>query len=65
MSHEQPAEKPLLVSVERARTMLGLGRTKIYELLNAGEIPSRILGGRRLIPVAALEALAAQPERTQ
>ncbi len=65
MNPDPSIERPLLVSVDRARVMLGLGRTKIYELMQSGEIPSRMLGGRRLIPVAALERLASEPEATQ
>ena len=30
--------------------LLGIGRTKFYELCNAGKIRTVVIGGRRLIP---------------
>jgi hypothetical protein len=45
--------------------MINLGRTKFLELLKSQEIPSRLIGGRRLIPVAALEAIARGEEAAQ
>ena len=52
---------PLAVSPAEAARMLGLGRTKLYELLATNEIVSVKIGTRRLIRVAALEAwLSAQ-----
>lgn len=51
----------LAVSPAEAARMLGLGRTKFYELLSTNEITSVKIGTRRLIRVAELEAwLAAQ-----
>ncbi|MFZ1426652.1 MAG: helix-turn-helix domain-containing protein [Geminicoccaceae bacterium] len=41
----------LAVSVGRATHMSGLGRTKIYEGLGAGDLCSIKIGGRRLILV--------------
>ena len=58
-------EKPLLLPVERARTLVSLGRTKFLEMVKSGEIPSHMIGGRRLIPVAALERLASEGEARQ
>ena len=43
--------EPLAVSVGRATHMSGLGRTKIYEALGAGELSSLKIGNRRLILV--------------
>lgn len=48
---------PLSVSPEGAARMLGLGRTKTFELIRTGEIPSAKIGRRTLIPVAGLHAL--------
>jgi excisionase family DNA binding protein len=36
--------------------MMGLGRTKFYELLAANEITSIKIGTRRLIRISAIEA---------
>ena len=49
-------KRPLAVSPAEAAQMLGLGRTKFYELMGANEIASMKIGTRRLIRVAVLEA---------
>lgn len=46
-------------TVEEACTVIGIGRTLLYELVLRGEVPSKLLGRRRLIPGAALERWAA------
>jgi excisionase family DNA binding protein len=40
----------------------GLGRTKTYELIKAGKLRSVLVGGRRLVPKDAAEALLAEPK---
>ncbi|WP_260482373.1 helix-turn-helix domain-containing protein [Sphingomicrobium flavum] len=50
----------LLVSVGEAMQMLGVGRNTLYDLLNAGEIRSRMVGRRRLIEVTSLREYAAE-----
>ena len=35
----------------------GLGRTKVYELIGSGKLRTVLVGGRRLIPAEAAEAL--------
>lgn len=40
----------------RCCEVLRIKRSFVYELLARGEVPSRQIGGRRLIPAAALEA---------
>ena len=45
----------LLYSIAESAEMLGLGRTKLCELIYAGVIESVKVGGRRLIPAAFLE----------
>lgn len=42
--------------VDAAR-MLGIGRTKLYELICAGEIKTIRLGSRRLVPDTELRRL--------
>ena len=44
----------LLVTVEEAAGALSLSRTFVYGLLASGQIFSIKVGGRRLVPVAAL-----------
>lgn len=46
----------LAVSPAQAAEMAGIGRTKLYELINQNEIPSFTLGRRRLIRVEDLRA---------
>lgn len=40
----------------------GLGRTKTYDLIKAGKLRTVLVGGRRLVPKDAAEALLAQSE---
>jgi excisionase family DNA binding protein len=42
------------VSVEEAARLLGLGRSAAYEAARRGELPTRRLGRRLLVPVPAL-----------
>ena len=46
----------LLVSIVDAARMLGIGRSKAYELVNAGELPVVRIGRAVRIPVSAIEA---------
>jgi excisionase family DNA binding protein len=39
----------------------GLGRTKVYELIKTGKLRTVLVGGRRLVPRDAGEALIAGP----
>lgn len=56
--HQAPvaSSEPLLVRVEEAARLLSLSRSTIYEMLDAGELPSVRRGAARRIPVAALRA---------
>ena len=42
------------LSVEEVALLLGLGRTAAYEAIRRGQIPSRKLGRRLIVPVPAL-----------
>ena len=44
----------LLLRPEECAAALGLGRSKIYELMAAGHIESLKIGRRRLVPSAAV-----------
>lgn len=46
-----------LCSVSEAAKMLGLGRTKIYDMLAKGQISSMRIGSRRLVKVESIKAL--------
>jgi excisionase family DNA binding protein len=46
----------LAVAPAEAARMLGLGKTKLYELMAANEITSIKIGTRRLIRISAIEA---------
>jgi excisionase family DNA binding protein len=50
--------KPITVTVGTALRISGLGRTKLYELINEGRIRTTTIGRRRLVVYASLEALA-------
>lgn len=59
----------LLLKPEEAATALGLGRSKTYELLARGALPSIRLGGRLRVPADSLRAwisrAAAPPAPTE
>ena len=46
-------DKVLLTPVEAA-TALGIGRSKLYELLQSGRLPSVRIGACRRIPAASI-----------
>ena len=46
---------PLLVTAAEAAATLGVGRTKLYELINRGELRPVHIGRSLRIPVAELE----------
>ena len=50
--------KAIFVPPAVAAKMLGISRSKIYELLRAGVIPSRKFGVSIRIPVRSLERMA-------
>jgi excisionase family DNA binding protein len=45
-----------------AAAMIGASRSKIYEMVSRGQIPSVRIGGLLRIPIAALERLAREAE---
>ena len=48
---------PITVRIADATKILGVGRSKVYELIGAGEIETVKLGTATLIIVASLHAL--------
>jgi excisionase family DNA binding protein len=51
----QPVD-PLLLTIPQVAAMLGLGRTKVYDLIDHDGLPTVKLGTARRIPRKALEA---------
>ena len=60
----EPAVEPLLIRVEEAARMLSLSRSTVYEMMDAGELPSVRRGTARRIPVTALREWVAQHTRS-
>jgi excisionase family DNA binding protein len=52
----------LLVRPEDAARVLGVGRTKVYELIRSGALRSVRVGGLRRVPVAALNEFVTRLE---
>jgi excisionase family DNA binding protein len=52
----------LLVRPEDAALALGVGRTKVYELMRSGALRSVRVGGLRRVPVAALSEFVTRLE---
>jgi excisionase family DNA binding protein len=50
----------LLLTVAEAATALGLSRSKLYELLAAGEVESVSIGRSRRVPREAVEEFVAR-----
>jgi excisionase family DNA binding protein len=57
MSTGQTAPAHQLISAQQAMGRLGIKTTKLYELLNAGEIKSILIGRRRLILESSVDEL--------
>ena len=57
--------EPLLVDVIEAARMLGVGRSKLYQLLTAGEIASIHIGKSRRVVVADLTAFVQRQAERQ
>ncbi|QNG44844.1 helix-turn-helix domain-containing protein [Sphingobium yanoikuyae] len=47
----------MLCSVNDAAQMLGIGRTKIYDMLSKGDLASMQIGTRRLVKIDSIKAL--------
>lgn len=49
--------EPLTITVASARSALGIGTTKIYELINEGQLKTVKLGRRTLVRTDSIHAL--------
>jgi excisionase family DNA binding protein len=54
--------EPVMLSVPEAAEQLGVGTTKVKQLIASGRLASVTIGRRRLIPTAGLQALAANDQ---
>ena len=54
------APKPVSATINDTCHITGLGRTKIYELIAAGDLKTVRVGGRRLVLCASIEELLAR-----
>lgn len=62
---DQTSIRPITVRIPDAAKMLGLSRSRIYELITSGDIEVIKLGRATLVPVAGLEALIERLKREQ
>ena len=51
---------PVLYTVPEAGGLLRVSRTRVFEMIAAGELRSIKIGRRRLVPAAALDELIAR-----
>ena len=55
------ADQPrLLFTVEEAARVLGIGRTRMFELIQAGSVETVLIGRLRRIPLDALDAFVSR-----
>jgi excisionase family DNA binding protein len=52
--------EPVCVSVTETMRALGIGRTKVYELINGGLLKVVKIGRRTLVRTASIRALAGE-----
>jgi len=60
---DELATTPLTVRVREACRLTGIGRSKLYELIKAGEIETIKVGHMTLIPMASLIGLVERQQR--
>lgn len=53
-------QEKILCSINEATKILGIGRTKLYELLNLGTLSSVRIGTRRLVKFESIKAVLDQ-----
>lgn len=64
-SLRRPTVTPITVRISDAVNMLGIGRSRIYELIQSGDIETIKLGRSTLIPVDSLHAMIERLRREQ
>ena len=58
-------DEPLLYTIPEAATALRISRTKLYELLDSGDVESVYIGRSRKIPTEALRTYIDRLRTTQ
>jgi excisionase family DNA binding protein len=58
------ASAPVMLSVSEAAAQLGVGTTKLKQLIASGQLASVSIGRRRLVPAAGLQAFTTNAHRT-
>lgn len=56
--------EPIAVPIDQGAALIGCKRSKLYELIKAGEIPLVKIGGKSVVPVAALRGFIAAKTNT-
>jgi excisionase family DNA binding protein len=64
MRNHSGSVEPLLFSVDQVAKLIGFGRTKTYEMVQSGKIPSILVENRLRITRQALYAWIAQQPRS-
>lgn len=59
LNGKEPATDRKLVSIKEAGTILGIGRSSIYRMIEDGRLETRRIGRRTLIKMDAIEVLLA------
>ena len=61
MEMHKPIVEPLTVRIPRAIELTGIGRSKIYELIQAGDLEIVKVGRCTLVTVASIRRLVGSP----
>jgi len=64
MRNPSGSVEPLLFSVDQVAKLIGFSRTKTYEMVQSGKIPSILVENRLKITRQALDAWIAQQPRS-
>ena len=59
---DEQKQQRLTLTVDEASAALGISRSRTYEVIRRGEIPTIRLGGRLLVPWKALAGLVERRE---
>ncbi|GAO38590.1 hypothetical protein SCH01S_16_01090 [Sphingomonas changbaiensis NBRC 104936] len=58
----EPQMEPISVRIREACRLTGVGRSKLYELIAAGEVETVKIGRITLVPMSSLRALITHPD---
>lgn len=50
-------QEPFLISIDETQKMIGVGRTKVYQLMDDRELESVKIGDRRLITMPSIKKM--------